>query len=197
MITETQKAYLAGFVDGEGCILITAPQIRADKSTWYGHYLTLTIANTYIPILSWVKTLWKGTLLIRNQAVQRVPIGNLRWTSLQAVQVLKDIRPYLVVKASQADIAIAFAESIEIKGARINYLSAQEWDDRENLRLAIHQLNRPYTTLDKIPYPVEQYSAVCPICLGTFNRQRKTKVYCSTTCYEKAKWQEHKKQLKH
>uniref|UniRef100_A0A6M3IGM2 Putative HNH homing endonuclease n=1 Tax=viral metagenome TaxID=1070528 RepID=A0A6M3IGM2_9ZZZZ len=192
MITETQKAYLAGLIDGEGCILITAPRTKGEKG-WYGHYLTVTVANTNVPVLAWVKSLWKGYLLMRNQPKQRVPVGNLRWTSLQAAQVLKDIRQYLIVKAAQADLAILFAESIEDKGSRINHLPKEEWDSREELRLAIHQLNRPYTVLNKVPYPKEKYQSVCPVCKTTFDRQRKTKVYCSKQCYEKHKWQVHKK----
>ena len=186
MATETQKSYLAGLIDGEGCIVITAPRPKKGTTNWYGHYLCVVLANTHIPTLDWVKSLWGGCFIVRNQPKQRVPIGNLRWTSAQATEILMEVKPYLRIKEAQASIALLFSESIKRRG---DVLSKEEWNDREELRLAISQLNRSYSNLKKVPYPAEKYQGTCPVCNTTFDRERKTKVYCSAFCYEKAKWQ--------
>ncbi|KKN64759.1 hypothetical protein LCGC14_0488910, partial [marine sediment metagenome] len=39
MTTETEKAYLAGLVDGEGHIGITTAKSRPSRVAWHSHYM--------------------------------------------------------------------------------------------------------------------------------------------------------------
>ena len=108
MKTETDKAYLAGLVDGEGHIGITTAMQRKGDGYWRTHCLIVTVSNTHLETLAWVKSLWQGTLVVRKQPRNKVPIGNLRWSSRQAVEVLNDIKPYVRIKATQLELALQF-----------------------------------------------------------------------------------------
>jgi len=192
MKTETQKAYLAGLVDGEGHIGITMAHQQKGSEKWSTHSLIVTVSNTHLETLTWVKMLWFGTLVVRKQPKQTVPIGNLRWSSRQALEVLKDIQPYSKIKAAQIGLALQFSNLIEEREQATKFISEEEWDLREELRLAIRQLNRIDPSLEKIPYPIERDTRICPICGISFRRHGTTKGYCSTKCVYKASWQRQK-----
>ena len=192
MTTETEKAYLAGLVDGEGHIGITTAKSRPSRVAWHSHYMIVTLANTHIQTLVWVKSQWNGTLVIRKQPKQTVPIGNLRWSSAQAVAVLKDIQPYLRIKVAQTDLALQFANIMASREKATKFISEEEWNLREELRMAIRQINRPDPTLKKTPYPAERYMRDCAYCGNQFDRRGTTKLYCSPKCHNKALYQKRK-----
>ena len=185
MTSETHKAYLAGLIDGEGHVGITTSRVRPG-GLWRSHYLIVTLSNTHIPTMAWVKSFWQGTLVIRQQPQQRTPIGNLRWSSAQATAVLKDIRRYSRIKAAQIELALQFSKIIEDRHRSTKYISEEEWNLREELRLAIRQLNRPDPSLKAIPYPADRYRKTCPQCGAEFSSNGTTKKYCVKSCYWKA-----------
>lgn len=193
MKTETQKAYLAGLVDGEGHIGITTAIQMKGSDYWRTHCVIVTLANTHLETMTWVKSIWSGTLIIRKQPKQSIPIGNLRWSSRQAIEVLKDIQPYSKIKAAQIRLALQFANLIAEREQSTKFISEEEWDLREELRLAIRQLNRLDPTLKKVPYPIERDTRLCPVCGASFRRYGTAKGYCSTRCYNKASWQRQKR----
>lgn len=192
MKTEVDKAYLAGLVDGEGHIGITTAMQKKNGEAWRTHCLIVTVANTHLETLAWVKSLWQGTLVIRKQPKGKVPIGNLRWSSRQATEVLKDIQPYVRIKATQLGLALQFARLITDRPSATKYISEEEWDLREELRMAIRQTNRANDTLKKTPYPAYRDTQKCVVCSKEFLRHGTAKVYCSTKCANKALWQRHK-----
>ena len=194
MKTETQKAYLAGLIDGEGHIGITMAMQRKDSVYWRTHSMIVTVANTHLETLAWVKSLWLGTLVIRKQPRQTIPIGNLRWSSRQAVEVLKDIQPYSRIKSAQIELALQFSRLIEERPSHTKFISEEEWDLREELRLAIRQINRADATLQAVPYPLERDTRTCLVCGEEFQRHGTSRLYCASQCAHKAAWQHHKAQ---
>ena len=194
MKTEADKAYLAGLIDGEGHIGITTAMQQKNGEAWRTHCLIVTVANTHLETLAWVKSLWQGTLVIRQQAKGRLRIGNLRWSSRQAVGILEDVQPYSRIKAAQIGLALQFARLITDRPHATKYISEDEWDLREELRLAIRQINRPDDTLKKTPYPIYRDTRKCAICGEEFQRHGTSRLYCSSQCAHKAAWQHHKAQ---
>lgn len=109
-MTSEELSYLAGIIDGEGSIGLykttSSPNDRHSIS------LRLQIANTSRPMLDWVlsKT---GIGSIRNKeacSLTRRQAWVWSATSKQAVEIIRQIRPYLIIKAPQADVVIALWE---------------------------------------------------------------------------------------
>lgn len=196
MPTETDKAYFAGLLDGEGHIGITLAKPRGARSDWRTHAVIVTLSNTHTDTLTWAQTLWptaKGTLVIRTQSKQRVPIGNLRWSSAAAGVVLRDVVPYLRIKVSQATIALQFIHEMGERAFRAQVISEEEWYRREEMRLAIRQLNRADPTLIPEPYPIVDRTRGCAFCGQVFERAPGSRqMYCSVACESKERWQRQK-----
>ena len=95
-------SYLAGLVDGEGSIFLYGRNEVA--------CLRLTIANTKIKVLEWVKEITGvGSIVVtRQQQVSYKHSTAYHWqvNSEGAESVIKQIRPYLIIKQVQADLAL-------------------------------------------------------------------------------------------
>lgn len=90
---ELEKAYLAGFFDGEGCIWINCS----------GNYqLQIGVAQKYPAVLHRYVNLWGGKIYNAN--------GCHRWMpgARESEKVLRDLLPYLYEKKSQAILALMF-----------------------------------------------------------------------------------------
>lgn len=189
MPTETEKAYMAGLLDGEGHIGIMLAKQRANGE-WRTHAMIVTLANTHLETLRWAQSLWpNGRLVMRKQETQRLPIGNVRWSSRGAAVLLRDIAPYLRIKIEQATLALQFADELSHRSYRVQAITEAEWERREDLRLAIRQINRSDPTLARSPFPIQRYRHTCLYCGKEFvlvsGSRRK---YCTKQCYQKARW---------
>lgn len=106
---ETDKAYIAGFVDGEGYIGISIHR----RKDWNRPYYTtqLNVYNTDIFALqSMAESAGVGSIyLAHRQERPEHKIGYVwRTTGLKAIELLKELLPYLKVKHKQAELAIRF-----------------------------------------------------------------------------------------
>lgn len=103
---DTEAAYLAGIVDGEGSISLT--RVKQKGGYWR---VVLTVSSCDKGLIEWCAR-WGGATLFD---MDRGPNRRLqhRWTIVgQALRkLLKDIRPYLIIKADRAKWA---AEGLDI-----------------------------------------------------------------------------------
>jgi hypothetical protein len=101
----TELAYAAGILDGEGCITVAR---RGDKK---GFQLVVTVANTNLPVINWLQARWGGSVHRLNPD-KRTIRPRLAWhwvcASKKGSNFLQDVRPYMIIKGDQADNAIAF-----------------------------------------------------------------------------------------
>ncbi len=101
MLTETERAYLAGILDGEGCVSVAT---RLKK------YLTpiVQVTNTRLELLDWLHVRYGGSVLARPDKRQtRKPSYAWVVCGQKALHVLRDARPYLLLKTQQADLVLA------------------------------------------------------------------------------------------
>lgn len=108
-MTSTEIAYIAGLIDGEGSIGIYAfnkSKVRPHKT--FG--LVMTITNTYLPVLLWIRENLGGTLKSAGGLKSRRPCWHLQWYGKKASAVLELTVPYMRIKKRQAELAIAFIE---------------------------------------------------------------------------------------
>lgn len=96
--TPVQWAYLAGFIDGEGCITT-----RRQHSTERPRPM-LTVVQRYPPPLYYLQSIFGGSLNYYGRWTWRLTGGRLE-------TVLLGIQPLLVLKQEQADLALALLDA--------------------------------------------------------------------------------------
>ena len=127
-LTEVQKAYLAGILDGEGYIGV----IVNIKSR--GAALDVSIAQNDNGLLSWiVKTTGNGNFHKHNNNV-----GKVRFYTKKAYELLVALYPYLVVKREQVRLALEFQERYSELGTQPH--RAYVYDGKDNPRMALGRL---------------------------------------------------------
>lgn len=110
MIDTHLFAYFAGMIDGDGYISV---QSRPYKSTHY-FWPRVGIAGTKRSPLDMASSLWGGSV---SSHAPRNPRHKtqFQWSrvSNDAIAVITAIRPYLLIKCEQADLAIELWEHLE------------------------------------------------------------------------------------
>lgn len=98
----TDRAYIAGIIDGEGCISLSNPRPRDGCSE---HVLRVGMCDKRV-----IYYLRRATGVGRIQKPRVLPSGRVCWTwnvSIRpAVQVLQQLLPFLRVKKEQARLFI-------------------------------------------------------------------------------------------
>jgi hypothetical protein len=141
-MTDLDWAYLAGFFDGEGCIVIQSGISGFQKSL--SHRLQISIGNTYKPVMDWIKKeIRLGSLYGQGGKKQKKVCWNWYCRGNQAAFILRNLLPYLKVKRAQAELAFQFLTEREILkiGRRLGVSSA-EIAKREWFKKSISALNQ-------------------------------------------------------
>lgn len=114
-ISEQEKAYAAGIVDGEGSICIGVDSnfySRRDNQPYRYVYVHVLVSNTDKRIMEWLKERYGGSFHTRKQnGIGTKPIYGWEAVSNDALKFLKDIYPYLLLKKEHATWAIEFQEN--------------------------------------------------------------------------------------
>jgi hypothetical protein len=113
-MTETDNAYAAGILDGEGSIAISG---RAKTA------LCIYVGNSDPRMCVWLKERYGGSIYqspsrIRNGKSTRI-MYQWQLASASAGAFLKAVYPYLVIKKEQADIAFAYLATKGKSGQRV------------------------------------------------------------------------------
>lgn len=108
-INETDKAYAAGFIDGEGYLGIMRHENRKFKDRPYYRAIVKVAQTRQTPLL-WLQERWGGWINKRNQKKTLFTMNYADawyWTigSKELIgKFIADIRPYLQLKNKQADV---------------------------------------------------------------------------------------------
>lgn len=130
-------AYTAGIVDGEGCVAI-AVYITKDSRTNYR--LVVDVANTYKVVIAWLHETFGGSISF-TALNNRRPCWIWHIGGRKASLFLESIRPFLRVKALQADLAVEFQVGLIGRVGRHNRRTDEELAERESYKEAISMLN--------------------------------------------------------
>lgn len=103
----TDLAYIAGIVDGEGCIGLNINRSKTHTS----YRVKVAVANSNEWICQWLKLAFGGCVNCTTYSHTRKPMWQWITTANQAVTFLILIRPYLHLKQAQADLAISYQSS--------------------------------------------------------------------------------------
>lgn len=125
-------SYIAGFVDGEGCIGIVRRRFEKNPK-WHTRFNPkLTIVNTNLAVLQMIKETFGGSITQKKQYSEKHNISYaLSITDRKAVEAIKSIHKFLIVKVKQADKVLEFSETYQryIPG-RGKFISEEHYQKR-------------------------------------------------------------------
>lgn len=105
--------YLAGIIDGEGCI-----NISNSKNEIF--HLRIMVKNTSKDLIFWLKEKFDGGIYFdkrRNEKWRDTWVWYI--DSGKTANILKKVLPYLIIKKQQAKLAIKFQNTKKYKGTSI------------------------------------------------------------------------------
>lgn len=140
-----QLAYIAGFFDGEGTVCITKTKSRYEKGKDTQYIMIARVVGTKKEVIQLHYDLFSPHRTIRSYNYRKDFMA-YDWsvTSKNALEFLKIIEPYIILKKKQFRLGIEFQER---KNSNINnyakgkYLEDTEIKWREEYRQKMQKLN--------------------------------------------------------
>jgi hypothetical protein len=141
-MSEQDKAYLAGIIDGEGCITISRGVHKKQNNNVY-YQAVLHVANTDKRMIDWIIEI---TGLGSYHRGKHHPPRKVwyRWAvrSAAACEVVRTVYPYLVCKQRQADVLLELGEEVKVGPGRGYRLSPETTEYRDRLYQILKNLHR-------------------------------------------------------
>lgn len=134
-LSDTELAYIAGIIDGEGCITINHAR-NWQCLSGYTNMLQIKVAMTTYQVPYWLLDKCGGSL--REQPSKHKLIYVWTISSKQVADLLRQLLPYLKNTKAQAEIAIKFQEGMVAGG----YKSAEYLENQESYRLKLQELKQ-------------------------------------------------------
>lgn len=108
-MNEKEKAYIAGLIDGEGCITIAKHKSGQPKGKMWYYQPIITLANTDKTMINYITERYECNIV--KQQRRKENYKQMYWISFTGDRLkifLNDILPYLVCKRTQARIVLNF-----------------------------------------------------------------------------------------
>ena len=136
---DTNLAYVAGLIDGEGCVHLDTPRRT------YRARVSVGMTEPALPLLQQLRTEWGGTLYQLRPATARwAAAWTWHLTGGPAAALLTAIRPYLRIKGAQADAAMEVERIRSSLDRRANGQFAWTEEARqacEAVKMRMHAMN--------------------------------------------------------
>jgi len=136
---ETVAAYAAGILDGEGSIGI-GHNIRNPTKPVYWIVIDVSMSEKGLVVLQWLRKNFGGSISNQRQQTERWSLTcSWRIFGDPALKLLRRVRPYLLLKSEQADIAIRLQE---IRSEHPGHWEPWMRIEAASMKEKIHILNR-------------------------------------------------------
>jgi len=112
---KTDWAYIAGIVDGEGCIRIVKTKEPKNKSG-YKYQMVIGVNNTNEWLIHWLYFNFGGSIHLQAKLDNRKPLWHWYLSSRKAQAFIELILPYLRLKRPQAEVAVQFSKRKHHRG---------------------------------------------------------------------------------
>ena len=137
----TTAAYVAGLIDGEGCITITWHRNRSKSSgkdnPRFLPYITVT--NTKMEIINWLLENFGGSFTTAHRTNGWNDCHTWYLCTRDTVRVfLETIEPYVIIKKPQIKMLTAFLDLGNSPGKHDDFLE----EDRADIFLSMKELNK-------------------------------------------------------
>jgi hypothetical protein len=138
-LTSSEAGYLAGFLDGEGCLTIGRARREGYRSGWT-YVALMMVSNTDLAGLECIAEM-SGNGKIQLQDKRGKPthktLYRLIFGAKQIRHLLPQVQPHLLIKRRQAELLMAF---LDLKESG-QYRTDEYWRECERLRAEIRGLN--------------------------------------------------------
>ena len=116
LVSEVERAYIAGFFDGEGSVSFCYRRTNKGYPQWA---FCITITNTRRDVLEWIRLLYSGVIVqVRNAPKSnQKPCFSLR-IYRGAETILSDIYPFVRLKKRQVEIGLEIRALILAKNRK-------------------------------------------------------------------------------
>jgi len=143
MITETEYAYLAGIIDGEGHI---QPWVQYAA---YGNSINVkvNISNKHLGVLEWIAERWGGFVTIHRDSKGH-ECFQLTIASKQLTEMFRGILPYSIIKKTEVAASLRIRELIESNPSR-NKVDLKSKLERAELGIAIIDGTRSRSSVER------------------------------------------------
>lgn len=152
-LSQLEIAYLAGIMDGEGCVSIMKSKPLSNTSS-PSHILRITIANTNKDLIDWLGVKMGGCT--RRASRANYPSAwkdSWQWhiEGFKAMEFLCLVEPYLIIKKAQASIGIEFQKKKTLSTGK--RLEKEEILFRDSFRNRLTTLNKKGKDVLVTTYP--------------------------------------------
>ncbi len=111
MWSETELAYLAGIIDGEGCVYIYKRKTRNNHTDFFPRLQLITTSKL---LHDWIHKVFGGMIFNRKTSNPKWK-QRFEWYTTRNLmdEILEKILPYMVIKKSHIQIMIEFRKTFE------------------------------------------------------------------------------------
>lgn len=133
-----ELAYLAGFIDGEGSIAVGLNRTKKGVRRWY---LKISAHQLDPRPLRALQGRFGGSVRRHSDPPRVRAIYEWTATSKQAAHAIEALRPFLIVKADEADVALEFQRIVGANPpGRRPHLTIEQENARHSLYLKLREL---------------------------------------------------------
>jgi len=114
-LTITEKAYLAGIVDGEGTITLSRQHKNQTPSP------QVSISNNNLDLLEYIKNITNCGIICPKKKYKPHHQQSWHWQTRSvsdSLFILKEIQPFLLVKKTQADLILKYYKELTPRNGR-------------------------------------------------------------------------------
>ena len=141
-ISSVSLAWAAGIIDGEGWIGISYPKVRGKRR----HRLCISVANTNPRLPEMMQDLFGGS--ISREMKKAKPGRKQQWvwqvSAFKAASVLRAIRPFVIGKVEEVQVALEYAGTISGSGLRVTGQTREVLAKRDFCRIELMRLHREW-----------------------------------------------------
>lgn len=111
MWSETELAYLAGIIDGEGCVYIYKRKTRKNHTDFFPRLQLITTSKS---LHEWIHKVFGGMIFNRKVSNPKWK-PRFEWYTTRGLMddILEKILPYMVIKKSHIQIMIEFRKTFK------------------------------------------------------------------------------------
>jgi hypothetical protein len=163
-VSHQEWAYCAGLIDGEGCIGIY--KNKSGKAAYYGVRIDVGMAMKATHVIAWLRDTFGGSVSNTRKMTERWDAATAwRIFGEEAATFLRGIRPHLMLKARQCDLALRLHSVAKAPWCESKRLACEE------MKAEMHRLNRrgPPRPED---YPQDAFAVMVGDAWMAPNRQR-------------------------
>jgi hypothetical protein len=134
------KAYIAGYIDGEGCLSIRKRKAKSYKNGYVIETIC-SVSSTNDQVLQSIRDNYGGSICYANRSPRHKTLSVLTLASKQLVPFLVDILPFLRLKRRQAEILLTLQEG-KHRGNNQYYNDSLDIEEQEDLYRECKHLNK-------------------------------------------------------